>query len=351
YAPIPLVFICDSAYEHRSWRQIAREIVWPAIAAIIFLAWRWRMTGIFLSIARGSVSAPNFSALPANLWHHLIGPTAEPWVAVVWGAAIVVLLIAFVWRRRLSAIAFLAAGAIVVLLPILPLTGALEWRYSFAFVAFGVAILTLAAGLSTQRWTLAVLVILLVTTIISAFHDRAFYEDLTRNGIAREGEYIWAQPAAAPVLGASSPAWYIDSLRWLRAWEHRGQAPRAVFSPYALTVGGVQRVVLVDAAARQLFATLPDGRFDPRLPLTIEFAMHDQNARWQLGPSAAHFVFLTDPGYTAIPIPASGVQRVPEARERQFFRILREESDGRWTVSPTLPVPAEGAVTVWKRSL
>jgi hypothetical protein len=334
--------------EHRSWREIARDIVWPAVAAIVFLAWRWRMTGIFLSIARGIVSAPNPSALPVNLWHHLIGPTAEAWVAVVWGAAIVLLLVAFIWRRW-SAIAFLVAGAIVVLLPIIPLTGALEWRYSFAFVAFGVAIITIAAGLSAQRWTLAVLVILLVTTTISAFRDRAFYEDLTRNGIAREGEYIWAQPAAAPVLGAASPAWYIDSLRWLRAWEHRGQAPRAVFSPYAMSVGGVQHIVLLDAAAKQVFATSPDGHFDPRAPLTIRFAMHNQNAEWQLGPPAAHFVFLTDPGYTAIPIPPSGVQRVPEAREQQFFRIVREESDGRWTVSPTLPVPAEGGVTVWQR--
>src|SRR5581483_9365383 len=74
YAPIPLFFICDSIYEHRSWRAIARELIWPSIAAIVFLAWRWRMTGIFLSIARGIDLAPNPGALPVNLWHHLIGP-------------------------------------------------------------------------------------------------------------------------------------------------------------------------------------------------------------------------------------------------------------------------------------
>jgi hypothetical protein len=351
YAPIPLFFICESRFQSRSWREIARELIAPAIAAILFLAWRWRMTGVFLSIARGIVSPPDLRALPDNLWHHLIGPTAEPWVAFVWAAAILIVLGAFVWRLRWRAIAFLVISAIVLLLPILPLTGALEWRYSFAFVAFSVAILTIAAGLSARRWTLAVLAILLVTTVYSAFDDRRFYENLTRDGIAREGQYIWSQPAAAPPLGASSPEWYIDSLRWLRAYDHRGKAPRAVFSPYALAVGGVNKIVVVDAAAKQVFAAPPAGRFDPSLPLTVEFAMRDQNAQWQLGPPADRFVFLTDPGYSPTPIPANGVQRVPVAREQQFFRIVREQSDGRWTVSPTLPVPAEGAVTVWRRSL
>lgn len=349
YAPIPLFFICESRFENRSWREIARELIWPSIAAIIFLAWRWRMAGIFLSFARGVAAPPNLKALPMNLWHHLIGPTAETWVAVVWAAAIVAILAAFIWQMRLRAIAFLAIAAIVALLPILSLTGSLEWRYSFAFVAISVAVLTIAAGLSAQRWTLAVLVVLLLTTTFTAFRDRRFYENLTRNGIAREGQYVWSQPAAAPPLGASSPAWYIDSLRWLRAYEHRGEAPQAVFSSYAMTVGGVKKIVLLDSAAKEIFAAAPAGRLDPSLPLTIEFAMHDENAEWHLGPPAARFIFLKDPDYAATPIPPSGIQRVPVARERQFFRIVREQSDGRWTVSPTLPVPADGAVTVWSR--
>src|SRR5581483_7584340 len=69
YAPIPLFFICESRFENRSWREIARELVAPALAAIAFLVWRRRMTGIFLSIARGIVSPPNLAGLPVNLWH------------------------------------------------------------------------------------------------------------------------------------------------------------------------------------------------------------------------------------------------------------------------------------------
>ena len=51
---------------------------------------------------------------------------------------------------------------------------------------------------------------------------------------------------------------------------------------------------------------------------------------------------------TAIPIPPVGKQHVPVPRDPQHFRIVREEVGGRWTVSPPLPVPAEGKVTVWK---
>lgn len=90
-------------------------------------------------------------------------------------------------------------------------------------------------------------------------------------------------------------------------------------------------------------------QFDPAAPLSVEFALRNHDVQWRVGPAAARFVFLTDPGYTAIPIPPTGTNRVPEAREQQFFRIVREEADGRWTVSPTLPVPAEGAVTAWRR--
>jgi hypothetical protein len=90
-------------------------------------------------------------------------------------------------------------------------------------------------------------------------------------------------------------------------------------------------------------------RFEPAAPLTVDFRLSRHQAQWRLGPAAAQFLFLTDPGYTAIPIPQQGAQTVPAARDQQFFRIVRRESDGRWTVSPTLRVPADGAATVWER--
>lgn len=336
YAPIPIFFICDARFEKESWRQIARDLVGPAVAAIAFLAWRWYMTGLTGTYPSTLAPPGDLAGLPTKLWIHLAGPVAQVWVGTVWAVAIVAVLAIFVWRFRGAALALIAATLLVALLPILPVTGNFEWRYSFAFVAFVVLLFALAA----RQWQLPAIV--LVTIAVTAFFNRRYYEDLTRNGIAREGEYIWSQPAAAPVLGAASPAWYLDSLRWLRAYDHRGVAPRAVYSSYAMSVGGVRQVAFVDPAAKQIFADHPRGRFDPSLPLTVNFAIRNHNAEWQLGPPAARFVFLTDPGYAAIPIPQRGIQRVPVAREKQFFRIVRELSDGRWTVSPTLPVPEEG---------
>ncbi len=362
YAPLPLFFICQSWHEGRSWREIARELVPPATAAIIFLLWRWFMTGLTGTYAAIG-PAPHFSALPRALWAHLVGP-GPLWPGVIWGVCIAVGLALFVWRYRLGALAFLALSLIALLLPLLPLTSNFEWRYSFAFVAFGVGILTLAVGMSGTRWAIAVLAIVLLTTVTTSIIGRRYYENLTRNGIEQEGRYIWTQPKSAPALAATSPAWYLDGLAWLRRHENRGESPQAVFSRYAITVGMIDpsRMVTVDRgrivpiSSTSLFGMPSDWQrtrmqYDGAAPLSIEFALRDHQAQWRLGPPAAHFIFLTDPGYTAIPIPPSGNHRVPRARERQFFRIVREEENGRWTVSPTLPVPYEGAVTVWRRPL
>jgi hypothetical protein len=149
-------------------------------------------------------------------------------------------------------------------------------------------------------------------------------------------------------------------LRWIRKYDHRGDGPPAVYSAYAITVGRmeparimtVSRGRIVPITSTTTFGTPAEWqqtrtRFDPSAPLSVEFAVRNHDAQWRLGPPAARFVFLTEPGYTAIPIPQIGKQRVPVPRDQQFFRIVREEKDGRWTVSPPLPVPAEGAVTAW----
>ncbi len=363
YAPIPLLFICDSRFEGRRWRDIARDLIAPAIAAVVFLVWRSRMTEQTDTSALLPAQS-QLAALPRALWIHLTGPEAPAWAQASWAICIVVALALFIWRFRLRAVGVLAASLIVMMLPILPLAANFEWRYSFAFVFFAVAILTIALGTSGKRWAIAVLTLLFATTLATSIHQRRYYEDLTRNGIALEGRYVWTQTANAPALAAASTAWYIDGLRWLRKYDHRGDGPPAVYSAYAITVGSLDpaRIMAVDhgrvvpITSTTMFGTPADWkrarmRFDPAAPLSIEFAVRNHDAQWRLGPPGARFVFLTEPGYTAIPIPPIGKQHVPVPRDRQFFRIVREEKDGRWTVSPPLPVPAEGSATVWRRSL
>jgi len=162
----------------------------------------------------------------------------------------------------------------------------------------------------------------------------------------------------------SAPEWYTGSIAWLRRWAGRGEAPRVIYSQYAITAGAVDgaRVVTVLPNTGQLvplsqtttFGTPGQWQGDAAqrndaLPLTIDFSVSAHNAHWNLGPPGGNFTFLTDDGYTAISIPPSGERRVPAARERQYFRIRRDDTTGRWTISPRLPVPFEGERTIWHR--
>lgn len=361
YATIPLFFICQSRFARKPWREIARDCIAPAAAAIVFLAWRWYMTGLIGGYAQ-SIGEREVQNLPRALWWHLVGPVSS-WASIGWAASIAIAIFVFLRQHRARALAFMAVSFLAMTLPILPVAANFEWRYSFAFVAFLIGTLTVAVGTSGRQWPIAILVVLLITTSISSIQQRRYYEALTRKGIEAEGRYVWTQPRSAPVLAArSSPAWYIGGLGWLRKQEGRGDGPQAIYSRYAITVGGMDpaRIVTIDdgrvvpLTRLGVYGSSADWdnarkQFDANAPLAIEFGLRDHDAQWHLGPPGARFVFLTDPGYSAIPIPPAGRQRVPAAREQQFFRIVREEDGGRWTVSPVLPVPAEGAVTVWQR--
>ena len=75
YATIPLWFICESIYEWRvagsGWRAgppatrhklpavIVRDLIGPAITVVVFLVWRWRMTGLTGTYAQSIAPPPN----------------------------------------------------------------------------------------------------------------------------------------------------------------------------------------------------------------------------------------------------------------------------------------------------
>ena len=353
YAPLPLIFAMQSRYAGRTWREIAREMVAPAMAAIIWLFWRWFMIGL-VGPFDTAIGPRDVVALPVTLWGQLVGP-GRVWAGIVWAAALLLVAILFLAAQRLRAIAFLFIVAVVVIVPIAPVISMMQWRYSFAFAALSIASVAIAAGFAGRRWAIAVLIVLFATTAVNAIAQRRYYRQAMGRGIQREGLYVWTQPATAPTLSATAPPWYLGGLRWLREREGRGSGPRVIFSRYAVDAGDVdpRSVVALDQRGRAVpVAWQRDaGKLDPNAPLTIEFSIRDHAAHWRFGPPGAHFVFVTYPDYSAIPIAAAGTQRVAAAREKQFFRIVRQEPDGRWTISPVLPIPADGASTVWKRSL
>lgn len=361
YAPIPLLLVCQARYERHRWREVARDLIAPAIALAVFLAWRWYMLG--LSGFYSPVTGERDLTVPFALWGHVTGP-APIWARVIWAIALIAAAVLFILRQRLRAVAFLAAVILLIALPIVPLaTTYFQWRYSFAFVAFSVAAFSVALGLSNRRQSMIVLVLLLATTTVMSISQRRYYRQLTARGIEQEGRYVWSQPSNAPILAASSPSWYIEGLRWLRKYEGRGEAPPAAFSAYAITVGGLdaRRIVAVDRRGNPIpltrttmFGTPAEWevmrkKYNPNAPLFVDFALRQHTAEWNLGPGDGKFVFLTDPGFSPTDLPRRGALRVPEARDRQYFRMVRQSPDGSWTVSPRLPVPVEGTRLLWRR--
>ena len=369
FAPLPLLFLLQARFDEDDWPTAIRRMLAPAISLALFLVWRWRMTGLVGDYA-AFPTRHDFAVWPRAIWSHAIGP--EPrFAALVWLVALLAIVAAFVVRFRLRSIAFIAAIVVVGVLPVVPLAANFEWRYSFALIAFGIAGLTVAAGLTGRILLLPLGALAVASAVVAPAQGRA-YDALTRGGRG-EGEYVWSRPANAPALAASTPGWYLEGLAWLRTWDHRGAAPRFFFSRYPLVLGEINAydAVALDPAngAPLTMATLPPmhpliatfgtpvqwreeaSHFAAAAPLSVWFRIASHDASWRLGPAAnGEFVFLTDPDWNAIPIGADGTRRVPAARERQWFRIVRRDAVTKvWTISPRLPVPFEEQTTSWSR--
>jgi len=366
YAPLPLLFaVSEGGLIVRPSVPGGRTIsppsfskfAWPVLSAAIWFTWRWRMTQLVGGYAPFP-SLREIAGLPAILWAHLIGQSFTLITPLLWAVIAALLLIAYLVRDHARAAIVLLALAIVGFVPIMPLAGNFEWRYSFAFVACVIVALTIAAGRIDRRWSLIALSLLALTATVMSFPQRHEYRDQTRI-VEAEGRYIASQLANAAPLAATAPEWYLDGLADLR----RAPAPRFFLSRFAIVAGDVDasRAVTVDANAHLVpltstnaFGTPSDwqrerAQFNANTPLTVSFTLAHHDASWHFGPAGGEFTFITSPGWTAIPVPADGSRRVPAARKRQWFRVRRAAPDGTWTMSPVLPVPADGETTRWSR--
>jgi hypothetical protein len=348
YAPLPLLFALSS-------RRV-KPLVAPAIALVVYLVWRWRMTQLIGGYA--ALPQPReLLALPRALWSHLVGPATSLVPSLLWAAAVLALVVMYLVHERARGAVVLAAIAIVALAPIVPLAANFEWRYSFAAVACFIGGLTLAASASGRGGRVVLALLVIVATLMS-LPQRRGYEEQTRV-IEAEGRYIATQPPSAPALAATSPEWYLGGLAQMRGTP----APRYFFSRFAITAGDADgsHAVTIDAAGRAVplasaatFGTPSEWAHERQLlvadaPLSVSFTLAHNDISWRIGPPGGDLTFITSPSWTAIPIPAQGSRRVPAARERQWFRIRRAAPDGTWTISPVLPVPREGETTRWSR--
>lgn len=357
FAPLPLLMIWQARAAGASWRWIVIHLVPSALASLIYIGWRTWMLGSGGGYG-GELLAGALAGVPIATWTAIVRP-ASVWFSLAVAAVVAVGLVLALRHERRIASGFLVAAGVFVFLPLAMLAANFEPRYGFVatvVLVSGVALAT--ATTADPRWS-ALVVSLVVLLFASGEGERRATEVATR-AIVAEGRYIWSQPGSASPILASSPGWYLAGLDTIRQFKGRTTSPAFFLSTDAIvlsslspdrfvrSVWGTSEIRPLDQATRD--AIVSDRRaLDPDAPLTVQLERLGNDIRWELGPREGRFVFLTVPYYGRFPIEPSGWRRIPEAREQQYFRIRREMDDGRWTVSPVFPLPANDGVVRWKR--
>lgn len=354
FAPLPVLFVADGLAERVPLRRLALRILPSAAVALLYLPWRARMLG-----GLGGYGGEIRPGSVVTILGGSLGDLLPSWTPVAAALAAAALAIGIAKRPR-ATLLLVAASAILVAIPLLGVSGLVEIRYGMVPLILATVLSGLAFSLLPPRagW---VAIALLAAVQLRATADLHARFDREQERGQQEGLYVWNAPATAPTLLADSVGWYITGVADLRRLEGRGEPPAAVFSLYALSAGDVDAsrvvrvaddasaVVPISAALRSSVAADAALR-DDTLPLAVDFRREDFALVWKLGPDdGSTFHFLTWPHYDEHAIPAEGVYRVPVPTQKEYFRVRRTRSDGRWTLSPVLEVPAQGAAATWSR--
>jgi hypothetical protein len=140
--------------------------------------------------------------------------------------------------------------------------------------------------------------------------------------------------------------------------ELHGRAPLFVLSAEGVFLRGLNpRSVVTSHPDEDSMKRLEPGavavieadraRLDTTIPLTLSVERRSNDVRWALGPPGGSFQFLSLPYYDDVSLPPTGWRRQPEPARRELFRIRRDLPDGRWTLSPPLPLPRDGETVRW----
>lgn len=355
FAPLPLLFIADLRSRGATWRAVAMRLIPSALAAAIYVAWRSAMLGS--GGGYGSVvDLRDLVSLPARLGA-IVAPHLAPWV--FWTLVVAALVAAIVGARRAPRLAtlWLAATAVALFIPLVPVAGELQARYAIVPAFAAVLLIGAALAFLPRRVAIAIGAALLAASSISGRLAHRELERSTRAMVA-EGRYVWSAPSSAPPLLAGSPAWYLEGLRDLRAHRQEGDAPLYFLSRYALEVGVVEpeEVVTSEGGSSELRRLEPGEILsivrsrelrDQTLPLRLRLVHRGSVVSWEVGPTPGHFIWMSWPELDEYVIPPAGSRRVPKAVGVDRFLVRREEPGGRWTVSPPLVLPADGGGVTW----
>lgn len=354
FAPLPLLLILQKRANGESWREVSKSLLAPAVAASIWLVWRWQMLGSFGGYATDA-SAGQMMSLPLLAARSLGGP-ALPLIG--WTAVAVTLVVAFaaVIRRR-SVVAATAVIAVVALAPLVTLTSNFEWRYAFGpavaiFAGLALAIPVALENVRAQRLLAAVVAALM---LIGSPFVASMYARIAEP-VEEEGRWIWQRGPEAPGLVGRSPSWYLSGIRDLKNLDSSEGSPRFLASTEAFTIANLdprrwvqwsaeeQSMVPIQTSAIQ---ATRERRISPP-PMTISMTRDGNLLSWSFESSdEVEWSIVTLPLFEVWPVPARGERRVPGTDDAGFFIVKLIWRDGRWTSSAELPFPADGETTRW----
>ena len=353
YATLPLFMLFESSAAQEPGQRLARRIAPVTLAAAGYVIWRMAILGSMGGYGR----EVSFGGMTRALWQNLlVGPPLPVSIAV--GVGLILLLVRATAKRSAATFAFVLTAVLVIILPLVPVAGQVEPRYGF--FAFAIVCASFALALSVVRprsvlgataGSIVLIAVLIAGQIVQKKHS------LASERVVAEGRFVWDGGPAGSILLADAPGWYLEGLRDLRA-RNQTTAPVFLLSRDGLVIEPVdlQRVVAANAegdltplpATTMDAVTLERRLQDPSLPIAVSLSRRGNRVEWSFSPEpTTEWTFLSYPGYDEYAIPAAGARVIPDPSGRQFFRVRREVSDGRWTVTPPLELPAAEHVVTW----
>ena len=341
---LPLVLLAF-AIPVRSWRWVIAALAPFAAVLALYLGWRW-----WILESGGGYGE-------RNLLTHFVSVT-ESWIdrdpsAALWIS--VALLIVVVTLRTAIGYARLALIATAVIAPLFGVGDALEPRH---LLVPGVAALTGALFCidreRNRRKRIVFMMVLLATAIVGAAAGIGRAVESTER-MEAEGRYVWEKSSASPPLYATSPGWYLDGLIDLDRLLRSQSSPAVVYSRTGMVLeNGDRRFITFDEDGTPRSVTPGEEsmrrRYEPSAPIGLVIDRDGRALRWSFGPDCdCEWRFYSYPDYQMFAVPAEGTRIVPRPLERQWFRIGRYMSDGRWTLSPPLALPPDGEEVRWTR--
>jgi hypothetical protein len=357
YVPLILLFAVQSRVNGDPLQRTVRRLTAPAVALLTFTIWR---TGMLESLGgyEHAFIPGDLLRLPWTVMRQLGGP-AWSWTAFVLAAALVAALVLAIRAHRNSALLVIAAGVIVLFIPLLGLASAFEWRFTFAFAPLIAAAIAIGFDRLGRIRESALLLSLLVALLAAAsFVQADAYARMNARHIV-EGKHVYEGEARSRLMLASSPSWYLAGLSDLRNAEGRGMGPQFTSSLLPATANGLDPAAMMSFNERS-------RRFEPltllrgevvavrskrvsNVPYKIEVSEVSDVLQWNFRcDRKAEWIFVTLPSLSEIAVPPTGSRRIPEASEQQYFRVKLTFPDGTWSLTPELPMPDDGETTTWR---